>query len=80
MQSESLCVPAHLNTRLTGRGFRQVNHIETGCSFLRENDDTCLIIDTMICGLSHYPYVSYTSRQNELMANHAHKTEGSSLE
>ncbi|HIP63889.1 MAG TPA: DEAD/DEAH box helicase [Deltaproteobacteria bacterium] len=71
MQSESLCVPAHLNTWLTGHGFRQINHIETGCTFHREDDDTCLIIDTVICNLSHYPYVSYTSRQNELMADHA---------
>jgi superfamily II DNA or RNA helicase/SOS-response transcriptional repressor LexA len=72
MQSDFSCVPTHLGTWLTDHGFRQIDHIESGCTFHRENDDTCLILDTGICDLSHYPYVSYTSRQNELMADHAH--------
>ncbi len=71
MRAESICVPIHLSTWLFDRGFRQIDHIESGCTFQRKEDDICLIIDTVICSLSHYPYVSYTSRQNELMADHA---------
>ena len=71
MQSESLGIPARLSTWLTDRGFKQIDHIESGCTFQKKEDDTCLIIDTVICDLPHYPYVSYTSQQNELMADHA---------
>jgi len=71
MRPDFSCVPTRLSTWLSDRGFMQIDHIESGCTFQRENDDICLIIDTVICGLSHYPYVSYTSRQNELIADHA---------
>lgn len=70
MQSDFLCVPDRLSTWLSDRGFRKNDHIESGCTFQRANDNTCLVLDTVICGLSNYPYVSYTSRQNELMADH----------
>lgn len=55
---------------LTKLGFHLLNHEESGFVFLRNEDDTCLIVDTIICDLTHYPYVSYTSKQNELMHNH----------
>ena len=52
-------------------GFDQVARENTGCIFLRKKNDTCLVIDTVICELSDYPYVTYTSRQNGLMAAHS---------
>jgi superfamily II DNA or RNA helicase len=52
-------------------GFEQLSQKKTGCIFLRKQDDICLIIDIGICELSDYPYVAYTSEQNELMAAHS---------
>lgn len=51
-------------------GFSRVARENTGFILFNKDDDTCLIIDTVICELSDYPYVSYTSRQNELMFAH----------
>jgi superfamily II DNA or RNA helicase/SOS-response transcriptional repressor LexA len=48
-------------------GFDQLVPENTGYIFLNKKEDTCLIIDTVICSLNDYPYVAYTSRQNELM-------------
>ncbi len=60
-----------LNNWLLGRGFDQPVRENTGYIFLNKKEDQCLIIDTVICSLNDYPYVAYTSRQNELMANHS---------
>jgi superfamily II DNA or RNA helicase len=43
---------------------------KSGCIFNRRKDDTCLVIDTVICTLSNYSYIAYTSRQNDLMDKH----------
>jgi superfamily II DNA or RNA helicase/SOS-response transcriptional repressor LexA len=51
-------------------GFDQLVRENTGYIFLNKQEDTCLIIDTVICSLNNYPYVAYTSRQNELMLKH----------
>ena len=70
MGSESHCFQNDLQYWLFDLGFDQVARENTGCIFFRKEDDTCLVIDTVICELSDYPYVAYTSRQNELMAAH----------
>ena len=51
MRPDFSCVPTRLSTWLSDRGFMQIDHIESGCTFQRENDDTCLIIDTVICAI-----------------------------
>lgn len=70
MDRESHCFQNDLQSWLFDLGFDQIAQENTGCTFLRKDDDTCLVIDTVICGLSDYPYVAYTSRQNVLMAAH----------
>lgn len=71
MASESFCLKDDLQYWLYNLGFDQFARENTGCIFLNKEDDTCLIIDTVICELSDFPYISYTSRQNELMAAHS---------
>ena len=70
MEHKSLCFQDDLQYWLYNLGFDQVAGEKTGCTFFRKEDDTCLVIDTEICNLSDYPYVDYTTRQNELMAAH----------
>jgi len=65
------CFQNDLQYWLFDLGFEQVARENTGCTFLRKKDDTCLVIDTVICELTDYPYVAYTSRQNDLMAAHS---------
>lgn len=67
MGPEETCVQNGLRDWLFAQGFDLQSHEETGYIFFRNKDDTCLVIDTIICELSNYPYVSYTSRQNEWM-------------
>jgi len=55
---------------LNDLGYDLVTRENTGSIFLNKTDDICLIIDTIICELSDHPYVSYTTRQNELMHTH----------
>jgi superfamily II DNA or RNA helicase len=52
-------------------GYEHLAHENTGSFYLNKKKDTGLIIDTVICSLNNYPYVAYTSRQNELMAAHS---------
>ena len=59
-----------LESWLFDLGFEQLAQTSTGCTFLRKKDDICLVIDSGICELSDYPYVAYTSAQNELMSAH----------
>ena len=59
-----------LKNWLLESGFDQLVRENTGYIFLNKKEDTYLIIDTVICSLNDYPYVAYTSRQNELMAKH----------
>lgn len=70
MGRESHCFQKDLQYWLLDLGFNQLAQENTGHIFFRKNDDTCLVIDTVICELSDYPYVAYTSRQNGLMAAH----------
>jgi len=70
MGRKSHCLQNNLQSWLFDLGFEEITWENTGCIFLRKEDDTCLIIDTVICKLSGYPYVTYTSRQNNLMAIH----------
>ena len=70
MGRESLCLHNDLQYWLLDLGFDQLARENTDCIFFRKEDDTCLVIDTVICELSDYPYVTYTSRQNGLMAAH----------
>jgi len=70
MERKSLFFQQDLHFWLLDIGFEQVVRENTGYIFHRKKDDTCLVIDTIICELSDYPYVTYTSRQNELMAAH----------
>ena len=70
MERESFCLHNDLQYWLFDLGFDQVDRENTGCIFLNKKDDTCLVIDTVICEPSDYPYVAYTSRQNALMAAH----------
>lgn len=55
---------------LESMDFRLISQEIWGQIFLRAEDDTCLIIDTVICNLPGYPYVAYTSHQNRLMDRH----------
>lgn len=71
MRSEPSSSLSHLNDWLLGFGFEQLVRENTGPVFLNEKKDICLIIDTVICTLADYPYVAYTSRQNDLMATHS---------
>ncbi len=52
-------------------GFHLVNIVETGCIY-DDQQGTCLILDQGICDLDPrvYPYVEYTSLQNQLFYNH----------
>ena len=59
-----------LENWLLGLGFNHLCQEKTGHIYLNKEKDTCLIIDTVICFLNDYPYVAYTSRQNDLMATH----------
>jgi len=52
-------------------GFKKNTQEDTGFVYLRKEDDTCIIIDTVICELNTHPYISYTSKQNQLMATHS---------
>ena len=70
MGHESHCFQNDLQSYLFDLGFDELARENTGFIFFRKEDDTCLIIDTVICELSDYPYVGYTIRQNELMATH----------
>jgi superfamily II DNA or RNA helicase len=70
MGHESHCFQKDLQSYLFDLGFDELARENTGFIFFRKEDDTCLIIDTVICELSDYPYVSYTINQNELMATH----------
>ena len=70
MGNDPHCSLNDLESWLFDLGFEQVSRENTGCTFLRERDDICLVIDSGICELSDYPYVAYTSVQNELMAAH----------
>lgn len=70
MISESTLIQKDLHSWLQGLGYDLVAQENTGCIFLNSANDTCLILDTIICELPDYPYVSYTTRQNELMNNH----------
>ena len=60
-----------LKNWLLGLGYEPLFVENTGSIFLNKEKDTCLIIDTIICSLKNYPYVAYTSRQNELMATYS---------
>ena len=71
MRSEPSGSQSDLNNWLLGLGFDQSVRENTGFIFLNNKDDKCLIIDTIICTLNDYPYVAYTSRQNDLMATHS---------
>ncbi len=55
---------------LQALGYDQVAQENTGTFFVNATDDTCLIVDTIICDLPDHPYVTYTTRQNELMHTH----------
>jgi superfamily II DNA or RNA helicase/phage repressor protein C with HTH and peptisase S24 domain len=71
MEHESSCFQDDLQYWLYNLGFDQLGREDTGCIFLNKKDDICLVVDTVICELPDYPYVAYTSRQNELMAAHS---------
>nr|MBF0221039.1 DEAD/DEAH box helicase family protein [Desulfobulbaceae bacterium] len=70
MGRESHCCLDDLHYWLFDLGFEQINQENSGCTFHMKDDDICLVLDTVICELSDYPYVAYTSRQNELMTTH----------
>lgn len=70
MSPEPVLALKNLQFWLKDLGFDMVAKENTGRIFLNKTDDTCLIIDTIICELSDHPYVSYTTRQNELMHTH----------
>ncbi len=70
MISESALIQDDLLSWLQDLGYEWVGQENTGCIFLNQTDDICLVIDTIICELSDHPYVSYTTRQNELMNTH----------
>ncbi len=70
MAVDGACENGLLQNLLSGLGFSFLREEITGYIFLRAADDTCLIIDTVICSLKNYPYIDYTSDQNELMADH----------
>jgi superfamily II DNA or RNA helicase/phage repressor protein C with HTH and peptisase S24 domain len=63
-------LPSAYHAQISSLDFSAVEKLETGVVYLRQPDNTCLIIDIKICGASHYPYVAYTSTQNELMNAH----------
>ena len=60
-----------LHKWLRQQGFIQIQRDRTGFVFHRSDDDTCLITDTGIHGFKDYPYVDYTTNQNELMASYS---------
>lgn len=59
-----------LKSSLSKMGFRHVDDENFGSVYLHPAEDICLVVDTVICSLDSYPYVEYTSHQNELMAKH----------
>lgn len=70
MISESALIKKDLQSWLVDLGYELVAQENTGYIFLNKADDICLILDTIICELPDYPYVSYTTKQNELMNSH----------
>ena len=70
MRLDSSYSQPELKKWLLELGYDQLSRENTGHIYLNREKDTCLIIDTDICSLKEYPYVAYTSRQNELMAVH----------
>ncbi len=63
-------LPSVYQAHITSLGFTAIEKLETGVVYLRQTDNTCLVIDIEICRLSRYPYVAYTATQNEMMAAH----------
>jgi len=51
---------------LTSLDYYYLDDKETGLIYKHRLDSTCLKIDIDICNLKHYPYIDYTSEQNEL--------------
>ena len=71
MAGDHPCSGNQSSDLLSDLGFHHHSMVHTSCVYYRKRDDTCLIIDTDICSQSHYPYVAYTSSQNEFVADHA---------
>jgi len=46
-------------------GYQYHKHKETGLIYQHQLQSICLIIDINICNLKYYPYIDYTSVQNE---------------
>jgi len=70
MADISSSLPSVYQAHITSLGFTAIEKLETGVIYLRQTDNTCLVIDIEICRLSRYPYVAYTATQNEMMAAH----------
>ena len=71
MATEVFDIKNDFEILFSGFGFEKIAKEDTGFIYLRKVDDTCIIIDTVICELSTHPYISYTSKQNQLMATHS---------
>lgn len=52
-------------------GFDHLEQVRTGYIFVNKYDDVCIIVDTVICDLTDYSYVDYTSFQNGLIAKYS---------
>ena len=51
---------------LNAFGFQLVTDEPTGLFFHDSAEETAILVDIGICSLADYPYISYTSRQNQL--------------
>lgn len=65
MQNEN--IKKFLKSRLTEKGYQLSEKLDTGLLFTHKRQPICLMIDIDICDMVHYPYISYTSKQNALM-------------
>jgi hypothetical protein len=70
MAADTNCSQKQLFDWLKANGFSLESTNRSGCRFLRVRDATCLIIDTDICKIDDYPYVAYTTEQNEMVNRH----------
>jgi len=67
MATEIFSLPKVFLNWLKNLGVGDVTQVNTGYILLNRQDDVCLVLDTVICDLKDYPYVEYTSTQNQLM-------------
>ncbi len=59
MEAENILRNTQPDSIFLKLGFERIEKTNTGFVFLRQKDDTCIILDTVICDLQNHPYVSY---------------------